>query len=103
MPAPTALLQPEAQPEAAPMPVVDNDEILLDASAVALPEGSVELQPTITTDTEMVIDEEGRPRFAPAKDVVRPPNSTLSTTILTLPRIPLSAVSSARCPFRRTA
>ncbi len=70
MPAPTALLQPAAEPAAVPLPGTDqDDEVLLDASA-ALPEGSVELQPTIMEDTDMVVDEEGRPRFAPALDLV---------------------------------
>lgn len=71
MPAPTALLKPEAEPSAAPIAIADvEDEVLIDSSLV-LPEGSIELQPTMNEDTDMVIDEEGRPRFAPAKDIVR--------------------------------
>src|SRR6187399_529854 len=70
MPAPTALIKPAFEPEAVPLPTNDqDDEMLLDASA-ALPENSVELQPTHSDDTEMIVDEEGRPRFAPAKEVV---------------------------------
>ncbi|KAH8882590.1 eukaryotic type KH-domain (KH-domain type I) [Thozetella sp. PMI_491] len=71
MPAPTALLNTAPAPEEVPLPVTDqDDEVLLDATA-ALPQGSVELQPTKTDDTEMIVDEEGRPRFAPARDVDR--------------------------------
>ena len=79
MPAPTALLKPEAEPSAAPIAIADaEDEVLIDSSLV-LPEGSIELQPTMNEDTDMVIDEEGRPRFAPAKDVVRDKSPRLST------------------------
>lgn len=69
MPAPTALLRkPEELADAAnvPLPTEDqDDELLLDApSEVPIEAGAV--QPA-EGDTEMTVDEEGRPRFAPAK------------------------------------
>lgn len=51
------------------------DEVLIDASASA----PVDISAAVTAvevvgeDTAMQIDEEGRPRFAPAKPSVRPP------------------------------
>ncbi|KAH7417222.1 hypothetical protein BKA64DRAFT_691586 [Cadophora sp. MPI-SDFR-AT-0126] len=72
MPAPTALLRkPEELAEAAsvPLPQEDDDELLLDAPD-AEPTDSNEIQP-LEGDTEMHIDEEGRPRFAPSKNVDR--------------------------------
>jgi hypothetical protein len=48
--------------------VDEDDELLLDAPDALLSESS-DLQP-IEGDTEMHIDEEGRPRFAPSKQVV---------------------------------
>jgi len=73
MPAPTALRkQPEELAEATNVPLPsDNDdtEFLLDAPD-ALPPDSNSIIPTTSgdADTEMHVDEEGRPRFAPAKN-----------------------------------
>ncbi|RDW77326.1 eukaryotic type KH-domain-containing protein [Coleophoma cylindrospora] len=71
MPAPTALLrQPEELGEAASAPLPNNDqddELILDAPE-AIPSESTAMQVTGDADTEMHIDEEGRPRFAPAKN-----------------------------------
>ncbi|KAK4166740.1 hypothetical protein QBC43DRAFT_313234 [Cladorrhinum sp. PSN259] len=71
MPAPTArLLQPTDQaPETFNVPVVaeQDDELLLDVQDVNPTELSA--PPPASDDTEMVVDEEGRPRFAPGKDV----------------------------------
>ncbi|KAE8452118.1 pre-rRNA-processing protein pno1 [Mollisiaceae sp. DMI_Dod_QoI] len=71
MPAPTALLRkPEELADAAsiPLPLEDQeDELLLDAPSEMLIEGGT-VQPA-EGDTEMHIDEENRPRFAPAKQV----------------------------------
>ncbi|PBP26384.1 hypothetical protein BUE80_DR002751 [Diplocarpon rosae] len=67
MPAPTALIQkPEELAKAAsvPLPPERDDELLLDAPAAA-PTGLNAAQP-VDGDTEMHIDEEGRPRFAPS-------------------------------------
>jgi RNA-binding protein PNO1 len=74
MPAPTALLKTsaEAAPANVPLPEPDRDEeLLLDASSIVPSDASI-LQPVSNDaeDTEMVVDEEGRPRFAPGKDVV---------------------------------
>ncbi|PVH88278.1 eukaryotic type KH-domain (KH-domain type I) [Cadophora sp. DSE1049] len=72
MPAPTALLRkPEELAEAAsvPLPQEDDDELLLDAPD-AEPTDLNAVQP-VEGDTEMHIDEEGRPRFAPAKNADR--------------------------------
>lgn len=61
MAAPTALVrQPEAaQSEAAPAPQADEEELILDTEM----DGGVAL--TNTEPTEMTVDEEGRPNFAP--------------------------------------
>ncbi|KAK0126343.1 pre-rRNA-processing protein pno1 [Cadophora gregata] len=72
MPAPTALLRkPEELAEAAsvPLPQEDDDELLLDAPD-AEPTDLNAVQP-VEGDTEMHIDEEGRPRFAPSKTADR--------------------------------
>ncbi|RQM06879.1 hypothetical protein DH86_00000028, partial [Scytalidium sp. 3C] len=71
MPAPTALLrQPEevAESVAAPVPAeAQDEELLLDAPDAILSEDLV-IQPLNNEgDTEMHVDEEGRPKFAPAK------------------------------------
>lgn len=44
-----------------------DDDLLLDAPEATL----MEVQPAAGEDTEMTVDEEGRPRFAPAKNTVR--------------------------------
>jgi len=66
MPAPTALLKAQPPPPAAdvPLPPADQDEEqLLDAPPTAI-------EPTTANpDTEMVLDEEARPRFPAAKNV----------------------------------
>ncbi|KAL3423899.1 Pre-rRNA-processing protein PNO1 [Phlyctema vagabunda] len=71
MPAPTALLRrPDELAEASNVPLpTDNqdDELLLDAPEPT-PSDSNAVQQVGDTDTEMHIDEEGRPRFAPAKN-----------------------------------
>lgn len=70
MPAPTALLQPTPAPEAVPAPAPENEELVLDMQDSTLAEPSAATPPTNAEDTEMAVDEEGRPRFAPGKDVV---------------------------------
>jgi RNA-binding protein PNO1 len=72
MPAPTALLRrPEDLAEVAsqvPLPIEDkDDELLLDAPEAAT--SSLDAPVALDGDTEMHIDEEGRPKFAPAKAV----------------------------------
>ncbi|KAL2021324.1 hypothetical protein VTK56DRAFT_7295 [Thermocarpiscus australiensis] len=72
MPAPTALLQPTPAAETVPQPAPENeDEVLLDVQNSNPAETSAARPPEDSEDTEMVVDEEGRPRFAPGKDVVR--------------------------------
>lgn len=74
MPAPTALLRkPEELAEAAsvPLPSEDqDDELLLDAPEAISAE--VKAVQAMEGDIEMHIDEEGRPRFAPAKSAEGP-------------------------------
>jgi RNA-binding protein PNO1 len=71
MPAPTALLQPTPAPEAVPLPAPEQeDELLVDMQEASTTEPSAVAPPTTADDTDMAIDEEGRPRFAPGKDVV---------------------------------
>ncbi|KAK3306546.1 uncharacterized protein B0T15DRAFT_492083 [Chaetomium strumarium] len=70
MPAPTALLQPSPAPEAALAPAPQQeDELLVDMQESSVTEPSAVAAPTATEDTDMAIDEEGRPRFAPGNDV----------------------------------
>ena len=103
MPAPTALLQPPAEPENIPLPPADQDEgdeLLLDA-----PNADLSVTNAIQTtgeaeDTEMVVvDEEGRPRFAPAKDSVgfSPPSSLQNAEALAdLPALCLGSGEKGR-------
>lgn len=70
MPAPTALLQPATDPEVVSPPAPEQeDELLVDMQEASTEFGAV-APPTVAEDTDMAIDEEGRPRFAPGKDVV---------------------------------
>ncbi|MCJ1305385.1 pre-rRNA-processing protein pno1 [Hypocenomyce scalaris] len=75
MPAPTALLRrPEelAEEQAVPVPQTD-DELLVDATNAAPMEvAPLPASMDSTEDTQMHIDEEGRPKFAPAKDADGP-------------------------------
>jgi RNA-binding protein PNO1 len=69
MPAPTALLQaPAPELVSAPAPEQE-DELLVDMQEASV-EPSAVAPPNAAEDTDMAIDEEGRPRFAPGKDVV---------------------------------
>lgn len=75
MPAPTAL-RPEQDALPVDMPLAEaevagDEDILFDPSA-ALPEEAmaVDAEPEESGD---MIDEEGRPKFAPAQDIVRLP------------------------------
>ncbi|MCJ1415021.1 pre-rRNA-processing protein pno1 [Xylographa parallela] len=73
MPAPTALLtRPDdlAQAQATPLPQDDDDDFLVDVSNVAPPSQITDFaSKSLYEDTEMQIDEEGRPKFPPAKNV----------------------------------
>lgn len=79
MPTPTAILKTPVDAPAAyillPLPEADQDEqLLLDTSDAVLPNPNAAEPPSAETgdvDVDMVIDEEGRPRFAPAKSIVR--------------------------------
>ena len=71
MPAPTALAQPIAAPEATPLPAAGHeDELLVDMQEANTTEPTEVAPPATADDTDMAIDEEGRPRFAPGQDVV---------------------------------
>lgn len=71
MPAPTALLQPTAAIEAVPVPSPEQeDELILDVQDNNLTDATAILTPSNSEDVEMAVDEEGRPRFAPGKDIV---------------------------------
>ncbi|KAJ3519467.1 hypothetical protein NM208_g14116 [Fusarium decemcellulare] len=76
MPAPTALKKAEDAPLATdiPLPAAENDEEFLLDAPDPLPADSNAVVP-VEEDNEdgMAIDEEGRPRFAPARDIVRHP------------------------------
>ncbi|TQV95996.1 hypothetical protein V2A60_001157 [Cordyceps javanica] len=72
MPAPTALKQADE----APLPIEANvveqdgqDEFILDASEAMTGEEEFMIPQDTEVDESMAIDEEGRPRFAPAKDI----------------------------------
>jgi len=71
MPAPTALVKPTEAPEAitAPIQTQDDDELILDVPDSTLEEASAAQPPADPQDVEMAVDEEGRPKFAPGKDV----------------------------------
>ncbi|KAL2153023.1 hypothetical protein VTH82DRAFT_4178 [Thermothelomyces myriococcoides] len=70
MPAPTALVQPAAAPEPAVAPAPEQkDELLVDMQEASAVEPTAVAPPANADDTDMAIDEEGRPRFAPGKDV----------------------------------
>lgn len=75
MPAPTALLRTSDETPVevqVPLPAeAQDDDFLLDApEAVPSDPNSLQAPAGQAEDTEMVVDEEGRPRFAPGKDVV---------------------------------
>ncbi|KAI9792886.1 MAG: pre-rRNA-processing protein pno1 [Piccolia ochrophora] len=72
MPAPTALLRrPDelAEAQAVPLPEEEDDSLLMDTESAApsVPTGLQDAPPTQAI-AEMHIDEEGRPKFAPAKN-----------------------------------
>ncbi|MCJ1317454.1 pre-rRNA-processing protein pno1 [Xylographa vitiligo] len=73
MPAPTALLaRPDdlAQAQATPLPQDDDNDFIIDVSNVAAPSHNTDLtSKSSQEDTEMQIDEDGRPKFPPAKHV----------------------------------
>ncbi|KAL2267425.1 hypothetical protein VTJ83DRAFT_4702 [Remersonia thermophila] len=72
MPAPTALLQPAPAPDnvAPPAPQADDDELLVDMHEASTQANAAAPPPPPAEDTtDMAIDEEGRPKFAPGKDI----------------------------------
>jgi len=71
MPAPTALLKPSSAPETIPLPAPEqDDELILDVQENDFADPNTGLPPVDVEDTEMAVDEEGRPKFAPGKDIV---------------------------------
>jgi RNA-binding protein PNO1 len=75
MPAPTAALKTsnDIAADTVPLPTPEQDEELLLDAPDAVPSDPNTFQPPSSSseDAEMVVDEEGRPRFAPSKDTVR--------------------------------
>ncbi|KAJ4151351.1 hypothetical protein LMH87_012055 [Akanthomyces muscarius] len=72
MPAPTALKQADETPLPIEATVVEQeggDEFILDASEAVTGEGEFMAPQDHDDDESMAVDEEGRPRFAPAKDI----------------------------------
>ena len=75
MPAPTALKREDAPPADIALPdVADNDDAILLDTTSAFPSEPMAVDADAPM-SEDVIDEEGRPKFAPAQDLVRPPRS----------------------------
>lgn len=73
MPAPTALLQSTAASEntAISIQTEQEEELILDIQdATGLTDPAAAAPPPNGEESEMVVDEEGRPRFAPGRDVV---------------------------------
>jgi len=71
MPAPTALLKPSSAPETIPLPAPEqDDELILDVQETDFADPNTGMPPVDAEDTEMAVDEEGRPKFAPGKDIV---------------------------------
>ncbi|KAF9886187.1 pre-rRNA-processing protein pno1 [Aspergillus nanangensis] len=69
MPAPTALKNSAAYEAPAPPPSMDqDDEVLIDAQASESHTSGIPPTVEAAQDTDMRIDEEGRPVFTPAKD-----------------------------------
>lgn len=102
MPAPTALQRkPEDVAEAAniPLPIDQDDELLLDAPDAELDMSAVQAG----ADTEMHIDEEGRPRFPESKGVVCYLRYHCYVQMLTLSRMSPSALKPAKFPSHHTA
>lgn len=94
MPAPTAPLKSstETPADTVPSPTPAQDEELLLDAPEAVPSDPNTFQPpsfSSAEDAEMVVDEEGRPRFAPGKDTVsstpRVRSRTVTTTNLLFP------------------
>ncbi|KAK8050352.1 pre-rrna-processing pno1 [Apiospora phragmitis] len=72
MPAPTALLQKPVEATAeAPLPQPDqDDEVLPDAAEMnTLDTSTIQLVPVDHNEAQMDVDEEGKPRFAPAREI----------------------------------
>ncbi|KAK0717898.1 hypothetical protein B0T26DRAFT_777038 [Lasiosphaeria miniovina] len=93
MPVPTALLKPPAAPKSVPLPGLDqDDELLLDVEDSSLPEPDAAAAPDAPEDTDMTVDEEGRPRFVPGKDV--DPIRRAETRKVTIPPNRMSALKS---------
>ncbi|KAK3389499.1 hypothetical protein B0H63DRAFT_463791 [Podospora didyma] len=92
MPVPTALLKPTPESIPLPPPAHDqDDELLLDVQDSAMAE--VAPAPEFADDTEMAVDEEGRPRFAPGKAV--DPVRRVETRKIPIPPNRMSALKTS--------
>ncbi|KAH6631553.1 hypothetical protein F5144DRAFT_571471 [Chaetomium tenue] len=93
MPAPTALVQPAAAPEVALVPVPEQeDELLVDMQDANTVDPNAIAPPTTGEEADMVVDEEGRPRFAPGKDI--DPVRRAETRKIPIPPNRMSALKS---------
>ncbi|KAK4188423.1 hypothetical protein QBC35DRAFT_496299 [Podospora australis] len=94
MPAPTARLQPTEAPEntAIPVSTEQEDELILDVQDAANLTDPSAAAPPQDDDSEMVVDEEGRPRFAPGKDI--DPIRRAETRKIPIPPNRMSALKS---------
>ncbi|KAK1831917.1 Pre-rRNA-processing protein PNO1 [Podospora conica] len=94
MPAPTAMLKPTEAPEALPLPATEQEDALLvemQDSDFANPGAMAPLE--TSDDTEMAIDVEGRPKFAPGKDV--DPVRRVETRKIPIPPNRMSALKAS--------
>ncbi|CAN6614479.1 pre-rRNA-processing protein Pno1p [Trichomonascus vanleenenianus] len=68
MSAPTARIDKPEAPVVHRPAEVDEDEVLIDASSAAKPQTTEEEQPTTQASEDVVMDEEGKPRFGSVAD-----------------------------------
>ncbi|KAK0642007.1 hypothetical protein B0T16DRAFT_420870 [Cercophora newfieldiana] len=94
MPAPTALLKPTEAPETTPVPAPEqaDDELILDIQQSDFADPSAVMTPVESEDTEMAVDEEGRPKFAPGKDI--DPARRIETRKIPIPPNRMSALKN---------
>ncbi|KAK0620943.1 hypothetical protein B0T14DRAFT_429759 [Immersiella caudata] len=94
MPAPTALQKCLEAPETVPPPAPEqaDDELILDIQESDFADPSTGQPPVESEDTEMAVDEEGRPKFAPGKDL--DPAHRIETRKIPIPPNRMSALKT---------
>jgi RNA-binding protein PNO1 len=94
MPAPTALQKPLEAAAAVPLPAPEQavDELILDIQESDFADPNTGLPPAESEDTEMAVDEEGRPKFAPGKDL--DPVRRIETRKIPIPPNRMSALKT---------